>query len=270
MAKAARIYIDEEHGSYTRTEFRRLRNAEKLKLMEAWFRERYENPVNETPWIEGEYVFMWGGPYDANDEIQGAFGDFVPYHLMDELITELNQESDKWAPTSKYQDNPRDEEDRDATPIEPIEMGSPEELAYRDEITTRLNRLEEIIAGRPREHGRIGHNQPPEGLEAEEDDAARIKTLTDAVASIRAELEKPVPELSEVAQKNEVVEGVAARLRAAVTRKIDVATDEFAKKLGQSAGGLPFWYGVYHATCDLAVAVHHWLNSLHFWPGLPF
>ena len=136
MAKAARIYIDEEHGSYTRTEFRRLRNAEKLELMEAWFRERYEDPVNETPRSEGQYIFVWGGPYDANDEIQNEFSDFVPYHLMETLIAQLNHECAEWAPTPKYQDDPRDEEDRDATPIEPIEMGSPEELAYRDEIIT--------------------------------------------------------------------------------------------------------------------------------------
>jgi hypothetical protein len=54
MPKARPIYIDEGHGSYTRTEFRRLRNAEKLELMEAWFRERFEDPANDTPRWDGE------------------------------------------------------------------------------------------------------------------------------------------------------------------------------------------------------------------------
>jgi hypothetical protein len=268
MPKARPIYINEEHGSYTRTEFRRLRNVEKLELMEAWFRERFEDPSNETPRPEGEFLFVWGGPYDTNDAVQGGeFADLVPYHLMETLITKLNQECWEWAPTARYQNNPRDDdEDRDTTSVAPVELGSPEELAYRDEVRQRLDHLEAIIADRPKKHGRIGHNQPPEGLEDDEDDKARIEALKDAIASIRAELAKPVPELAEVADKTEAIKGIRTRLAAAVTRKIDMATDEFARKLGQSAGGLPFWFGVYTAICDATMAVQHWLNSLHFWP----
>ncbi len=268
MPTAIPIFIDEEHGSYTRTQFRRLRNAEKLELMEAWFRERYEDPQNETPWVEGEYIYPWGGPYEANWEIQNEFDQFVRYHLMEKLIKELDAECAEWAPTPRYRDDPRDEEDPDEeATVDRAELGSPEELAFRDEVRQRLDRLEAIIASRPKTRGRIGHNQPPEPLEDDdEDDAARIAALTEAVAGIRAELAKPVPDVTEVAAKRDAVEGIAARLRAAVTRKVDLATDELAKKLGQSAGGLPFWYGLYHAICDSTAAIGRWLASLGIWP----
>lgn len=38
-------------------------------IMRNWFLERYENPVARCPYDEGEYVFIYGGPYYAIDEI---------------------------------------------------------------------------------------------------------------------------------------------------------------------------------------------------------
>ena len=51
-----------------------------IAAMRRWFLDRYEDPANETPW-DGEdkaYVFVWGGPYDPNDEIQDRFGGIYP------------------------------------------------------------------------------------------------------------------------------------------------------------------------------------------------
>lgn len=72
-----------------------------IAAMRRWFLERYENPANETPWDgeDKEYVFVWGGPYDPNDEIQSRFGGTVALDVMMELITELWRDvGDKWAP----------------------------------------------------------------------------------------------------------------------------------------------------------------------------
>src|SRR5271169_4472781 len=113
MARAPQIYIDEEHGSLSRTEFRRLRKAEKLELIEAWFRERYETAdMGSTPWVEGEYLFLSGGPYDPYDEIQNEFGDFVPYELMEPLIADLRREHTQWVLRPEYRD-PEDDEPSD-------------------------------------------------------------------------------------------------------------------------------------------------------------
>ncbi len=72
-----------------------------IKAMRRWFTDRYEDPANETPW-DGEdkqYVFVWGGPYDPNDEIQERFGGIVPHDVMHELIVDLwRAVGDEWAP----------------------------------------------------------------------------------------------------------------------------------------------------------------------------
>lgn len=72
-----------------------------IEAMRRWFCDRYEDPVNETPYNgrEGGYQFVHGGPYDPDDEIQGRFGSVVDYEVMDELIQELYGEvGDEWAP----------------------------------------------------------------------------------------------------------------------------------------------------------------------------
>lgn len=72
-----------------------------IEAMRRWFLDRYEDPANETPW-DGEdkqYVFVWGGPYDPNDEIQSRFSGVVQFETMRELITNLWREvGDEWAP----------------------------------------------------------------------------------------------------------------------------------------------------------------------------
>lgn len=72
-----------------------------IAVMRRWFLDRYEDPANETPW-DGEdkaYVFVWGGPYDPNHEIQDRFGGIVEFDTMWELIEELWREvGDEWAP----------------------------------------------------------------------------------------------------------------------------------------------------------------------------
>jgi hypothetical protein len=69
--------------------------------MEAWFREYYEDPANMTSRLEGEFVYLWGGPYDPLDELGNEFGDIVPEDRIEELAKELRQEHIKWAPTRK-------------------------------------------------------------------------------------------------------------------------------------------------------------------------
>jgi hypothetical protein len=180
MARAAHIYIDEEHGSFTRTQFRRLRQAEKLELIEAWFRERYETAdMSSTPWVEGEYLFLWGGPYDPDDEIQNEFGDFVPYELMEPLIADLRREHTQWVLRDEYR-----EPDEPADGTEPEEIGGPDELAFRTEILRRLDEIEVLLANRPKPTALLGHNRPPEGLV--DDDNTLLDGLADSVRNLKA------------------------------------------------------------------------------------
>ncbi|MES2162900.1 MAG: hypothetical protein V4476_17210 [Pseudomonadota bacterium] len=72
-----------------------------IAAMRRWFLDRYEDPANETPWDgeDKEYVFVWGGPYDPNDEIQERFGGIVEFETMWQLIEELWRDvGNQWAP----------------------------------------------------------------------------------------------------------------------------------------------------------------------------
>lgn len=74
---------------------------QQIAAMRRWFLDRYESPENETPW-DGEdkkYIFVWGGPYDPNEEIQSRFGGVVEFDTMWELIEDLwGEVGDEWAP----------------------------------------------------------------------------------------------------------------------------------------------------------------------------
>jgi hypothetical protein len=74
-----------------------------LETMEAWFRTMFEDPVERTPYEsrEGGYVWIWGGPYEAADELYGKFGGIVPDEVIDELAGKLDGECPEWAPTER-------------------------------------------------------------------------------------------------------------------------------------------------------------------------
>ena len=78
----------------------------KLEEMREWFNANYEDPAYRTPYVsaEGGYIWIWGGPYDAQEELESNFGHEVPEDLIDELVEELNSQCFEWAPTPKPED----------------------------------------------------------------------------------------------------------------------------------------------------------------------
>lgn len=86
-----------------------LRDADRdtqLEVMEHWFRELFEDPAERTPYesAEGGYIWIWGGPYDAREELATEFGDLVPDDAIDELAEDLEGECPQWAPTPSPED----------------------------------------------------------------------------------------------------------------------------------------------------------------------
>lgn len=75
--------------------------ATQLEVMELWFRERYEDPAEHTPHDsqEGGYVWIWGGPYDAQEELENEFGGVVRERAIEELAEKLDGECTMWAAT---------------------------------------------------------------------------------------------------------------------------------------------------------------------------
>ena len=56
-----------------------------------WFHSNYENPVEHTPFEsrEGGYIYIWGGPFNAREELEDVFSDHVPKEALDDLISEF-------------------------------------------------------------------------------------------------------------------------------------------------------------------------------------
>jgi len=74
-------------------------------VMRQWFFENYENPVESTPYDseEGGYVYIWGGPYYASEELGAEFSGIVPDGVIEELAAELSSESVEWSGIPEYE-----------------------------------------------------------------------------------------------------------------------------------------------------------------------
>ena len=82
----------------TATELSRSDRDTQLNVMRKWFYAHYENPVENTPYDSGEggYIYIWGGPYDPEEELAAEFGDLIPEELIKELAQELSDISFEW------------------------------------------------------------------------------------------------------------------------------------------------------------------------------
>ena len=98
-----RYYTPDNPDGVIPSRLRRLGRAAQLEYLEAWFRDYYEEPVNETPSSDGEYHFIWGGPYDPYDELWNEFGGIVPEDRIQELANKLRLEWVEWAPSALKQ-----------------------------------------------------------------------------------------------------------------------------------------------------------------------
>ena len=73
---------------YKKEDFLRFDREEQKEIMRSWFFENFEDPVHNCPYEtrEGGYVYIWGGPYEARDELESKFADLVDSKLIDELV----------------------------------------------------------------------------------------------------------------------------------------------------------------------------------------
>jgi hypothetical protein len=97
---------DHEHP-ISRDALREAERAVQLDVMETWFRARYEDPANRTPYesAEGGYVYIWGGPYDAREELESEFGDIIDEEVIEEAVEILEHDGlVEWSPTPKDSD----------------------------------------------------------------------------------------------------------------------------------------------------------------------
>ena len=61
--------------------------ANQLEVMRNWFFENFEDPANSCPYEsrEGGYAYIYGGPYEASEELQAMFEGYVKFDYIQEL-----------------------------------------------------------------------------------------------------------------------------------------------------------------------------------------
>lgn len=74
-----------------------------IEIMRSWFFSHFEDPAERTPYEtrEGGYQWIWGGPFDALEELENKFSDEIPFEVIEELAEELNHICDQWAPVEQ-------------------------------------------------------------------------------------------------------------------------------------------------------------------------
>lgn len=90
--------------------FQKLNRSEKIAEILHWFHANYVDPAECCPYEsrEGGYLWIWGGPYDARDEIEEEFGGIASDAIVDEVVERLEDSCSGWSGHPSY-----DEEDRD-------------------------------------------------------------------------------------------------------------------------------------------------------------
>ena len=96
-------YTDDAVDAYvSASDFARLSGERQIACVVRWFHRMYEDPANETRYDseEGDYDYIWGGPYHAREEIVEEFGDLVSEEVIEAAVSEVERDGTLyWAPT---------------------------------------------------------------------------------------------------------------------------------------------------------------------------
>lgn len=71
------------------------------RAMEEWFTSRFEDPADSTPYIskEGGYIYIFGGPHDAKDELTFRFSHVCSEEAIQAVIDAVESGgTTEWAP----------------------------------------------------------------------------------------------------------------------------------------------------------------------------
>jgi hypothetical protein len=160
-----RYWIDDPSISWTPGQVRKLPKQKRIDVASAWFLQRFQDPAIETPYEtrEGGYQYIWGGPYDAADEIGSEFASVLSDAEIETAVEEVQSDGIyDWAPIRTDELGEPDEDEHSD-----IEDAKEEKL--RHEILQRLSELAEAIPDEktdPPSGPGIGHNNPPEPISA--------------------------------------------------------------------------------------------------------
>ncbi|MDX8326726.1 hypothetical protein [Agrobacterium tumefaciens] len=280
---------------YSPATFQVLRPARRIEAMVQWFHENYEDPAIRTPYesAEGGYQWIWGGPYDAREEIGDQFSDIADEAEIDAAVDEVEKDGlVEWVPKESPDDYDERDEEGDFTPPPnslagivgsnfkssnfsnltfgagvPARTRVPDEdvEALRVEMRGWLDSLEALIRQQMSIAPNRGHNRPPELLEIERPvSQAQLQEVVIAIAEVRKESESPAPQVASIIEQVTLFKRAAKFLTsgpgfvfgAAVSGVIgDIAVDTYKA----------YQHQIYEALIHTSDAVMAWVQHL-----LPF
>lgn len=157
-----------------------------------WFGRMYEDPQNETPFCQDEnsssnYSYIWGGPYDARDELEHSFDGLAAEEAIESAIRHVERGGIvEWALGPDHPDHQRareafdqeEHEEAQNTWLSRIEtklaqtednspvLTSPVVAMSLQQLNTSIKVLREELQNQApvAQFGGIGHNQPPEPI----------------------------------------------------------------------------------------------------------
>jgi hypothetical protein len=99
-------YWEDADESISRSDLASADRDLQLEVMEIWFREKYEDPAERTPYesAEGGYIWIYGGPFSAQDELEEEFGGAIPNEIIQTLAEILTSECYEWTRTPTQED----------------------------------------------------------------------------------------------------------------------------------------------------------------------
>ncbi|MGO7919425.1 hypothetical protein ACC755_09675 [Rhizobium ruizarguesonis] len=208
--------------------------------MVEWFFDNFEDPAEKTPHAssDGGYQYIWGGPYDASEELYSHFGDVANEELIQAAVDQVQEDGlFDWAPKHIGDDLPTEDEDLNGPGddedynepddaagfqpgafqdnfVNPTEvLVTPEQTeALRLEMLSRFDRLEALVRDE-RERAHRSHNHPPELLERDPPlTEEQQQQVLDLIAEGRQEADAETPDPAVVIQKASLLRRLAVML----------------------------------------------------------
>ncbi|WP_316168634.1 hypothetical protein [Bradyrhizobium sp. SZCCHNR3131] len=234
-----------------------LESDEAVEVIKEWFLSNFEDPAMETPRDDGEFVYIWGGPYDARDVISDAFGDAASESVIEAAIEAVEAEGVfDWAPHGRRTQPPDDQETPDRR--DPTEL--------HREMMQRIESLEDALARLSPDHGGIGHNQPPEPIEPLPFGDLDREAVETALVVLRSQPPEPAQTPQEAVVAANTLLSFGQRLRDYLEKQADIFVTEAVKAAGSEVGKwvvrLPLWMLVADRLIAVAEAARQWFGSL--------
>jgi hypothetical protein len=111
-----------------------LEDGEAVDVIKEWFLFNFEDPTMETPRNDGEFTYIWGGPYDAREVIEDVYAGAASETVIEGAIRAVEDTGiSDWAPHGRRVQPPEGAQENEPpaaeqTPAPAPDFGNPDEL----------------------------------------------------------------------------------------------------------------------------------------------